>query len=128
MLHIVLPLTDEAVATGPNLCAFALHLSSFEFAIVNGLVGPSHLSFAFHIVIFELTFIESARVRKVVLAEPMELAINKVTFVVSTFELKPAFSGLFAFDEFAGKLNLIVIPRFRAVSMLLIVLPHAFVH
>jgi len=58
----------------------------------------------------------------------MELAVNEVSFVISTFKLKPAFPGLFAFDEFASKLNLIVIPWFRAVSMLLIVLPHSFIH
>ena len=58
----------------------------------------------------------------------MELAVNEVAFVVSTFKLKPAFPGLFAFDEFASKLNLIVIPRFGAVSMLLIVLPHTLIH
>ena len=128
VLYIVLPLADEAVAAGPELRAAALHLSSFEFAVVDGLVRPSHLSFAFHIVVFKLAFIESARVREVVLAESVELTVNEVTFVVSTFELKPAFPGLFALDEFASKLNLIVIPRFRAVSMLLIVLPHTFIH
>lgn len=128
MLYIVLPLAYEAVATSPDLCAATLHLSSFEFAIVYRLVGPRHLSFPFHIVVFKLAFIESARVCEIVLAKSMELAVNEVTFVVSTFELKPAFPGLFALDEFASKLNLIIIPRFRSVSVLLIVLPHTFIH
>lgn len=110
MLNIIFPLADESVSAGPDFGTSTFHLSSFEFAVVNGLVGPSHLSFALHIVVFKLALVEAASVRKIVLAESMELTIDEVTFVVSTFELKPAFPGLFAFDELASKLNLIVIP------------------
>jgi hypothetical protein len=40
----------------------------------------------------------------------VELPIDKVSFIVATFELKPALASLLALYEVAGKLDPIVVP------------------
>lgn len=128
VLNIVLPLSYKAITTGPNLGASSFHLSSFEFAIVNRLVRPRHFSFSFHIIVLELALIKTACISKVVLAESVELSVYEVSFVVSTFELESTLACLLAFYKLTGKLNLIIVPRLSSVAMLLIILPHSFVH
>lgn len=58
----------------------------------------------------------------------MELSVNEIAFIVSTFELKPALAGLLAFDEVASKLDLVIVPGFCTVAVLLVVLPVALIH
>ena len=128
VLHVIFPLSDEAIAAGPGLGSPSLHFTALELSFVHGLVGPHHLAFALHVVVLELALVEATRIGEVVLAHAMELTIDEVALVVPTFELEPALAGLLALDEVPGKLNLVVIPRLRTISVLLIILPHTFVH
>lgn len=128
MLYVVLPLSDKPITACPDLGTSSFHLSIFKFSVVYGLVRPSHLAFALHVVVLELAFVEAAGVGEVVLSEAMELTIDEISFVIASFELEPALSGLLAFDEVAGKLDFVVVPRLGAEAVLLIVLPLALVH
>lgn len=128
VLYVIFPLSDKSIAACPSLGTSSLHLSTFEFSFIDGLVRPHHLSFTLHVVVFELSFVKAARVSEVVLSDAMELTINEITFVVATFKLEPAFTGLLALDEVTCKLDLVIVPGFSTESMLLIVLPLAFVH
>lgn len=58
----------------------------------------------------------------------MELPIHEISLVVAALELETTLPCLFAFDEFAGELNLVIIPALGSVAMLLVILPLALIH
>ena len=58
----------------------------------------------------------------------MELPIHEVAFVIASFEFEAALASFFAFYEFASKLYFVVIPRLSTITMLLVILPLAFIH
>ena len=128
MLNIIFPLPDKSVSARPDLCASSFHFAVLKLSFVIRLIRPCHFTFALHVIEFEIAFIKPAGVREVVPADSMELTIYKIAFVVATFKFKFAFPGLLALHKVAGKLDLIVVPRFCSEAMLLIVLPLTFIH
>jgi len=128
MLYIVLPLSNKPIAACPDLSTSSFHLSAFEFAFIDGLVGPCHLAFALHIIVLKRALVESAGVSEVVLSEAMELTIDEIALVIASFELEPALTSLLALYKVAGKLDFVVVPGLSAEAMLLIILPLSLVH
>lgn len=92
VLKIIFPVANVPVSVGKVLCTFSVHFAGQEVTFVSRLIGPDQNSFAFHVIIFEFTFIQFARIGKVILTVSMKLAIYKIAFIVSSLEFKPAVS------------------------------------
>ena len=58
----------------------------------------------------------------------MELAINEIPLVVAAFKLESTIARLCAVHELACVLDLIIVPRFRAIAVLLVIEPLTLVH
>lgn len=128
MLEVVFPIANIPIAISKVLGAFTMHFSCLKITFIPRLIRPDHDTFAIHVVIFEFTLIELARISKVVLAVPVKLAVNKVSFIVAPLELKSAIARLFSFYELASILDFIIVPALAAVAMLLVIEPLPLVH
>ena len=58
----------------------------------------------------------------------MELTIQKVALVEATVKNKVTSTSLLPVHEITDELDLVIVPRLSALSMLLVILPFAFVH
>ena len=128
MLQVVLPLADVHVAACEDFGALAFHLTVLELSLVASLVGPDHDTLPLHVVVVELALIELARVRKVVLASAVELAVEEVAFIKTALELKPSLARLLSKHEGADEADLAKVPRLGTLTVLLVVLPLTVIH
>lgn len=58
----------------------------------------------------------------------MELAVEEVTLVEAAIKNEVTATSLFAVDEIANELDFVVVPRFGALPVLLVVNPLALIH
>lgn len=126
--HVVLEAANVLVAVRVRLEPFPLHFALPEVSFVSRIVGPDEHSLALHIVVVKFALVELARVSKEVLAEALELAVHKVSFVEPAIELKLASPCLLSFIEVTRVPNHIEVPALDSVPMLFVVHPISFVH
>merc|ERR1711935_385053 len=128
MLEIVSPHALVSVTVWPGLGSFTFHLSINEFTFVLGVVWPYHGTVSDDVVLVELSNVNFASVREIVLALTFKLAIFKFTLIVVSVELKSALSGLLGFFKVSIIPDRAVVPSLNTLTVVLIILPFSVVH
>ena len=125
---IVLESTNISVKVLVLSDSLALHSAILKFTIVSRSIREEHGSLPIHVVLNEIALINPTRFGKVVLALSVELAINEVTFVGATLELKLAFSCLLSHRKVTRVLHLSTFPSLHSMPILQVVRPFTLVH
>jgi len=110
MLFVLQPGTIVNVTIGIVSHTMAVGFSALELTFVSALVWVYHQTISFDLVLDELSLVDLARIGEVVFTLSMELSVNKVTLIGTSFELELALSGLLTLDEVSGILDLVIVP------------------
>lgn len=124
---VFVPLTVVHIAVGVALLTHAVHHSVLELANVLALVWPRHFAHTARLIFLELTFVDLAGVREIVLARAVEHAVDEFAGVCASFARECTLACFLAIDEVALVLYFIIVPIFSAFAVLLVLFPVALV-
>jgi len=128
MLKVVFPITYVSIAVCEVLRTLSMHFTSLKISFIPWFIWPDDNTFSIHVIIFEFSLVELARICEVILAITMELAINKVSLVISALKLEPAVAWFFAVYKLASIFDFIIVPALATIAMLLVIEPFSLIH
>lgn len=128
MSHVVLELTCAHVSVLVNSDTISVHFTIFEVTFIVRVISPRKFAISMHIVLKELTFVNLARLCKIVFTVTVELALYEITLIHVSIELEFALSCFLSIDEATCVYNLIVVPLLSSFAVICVILPFTLVH
>ena len=128
VLLVILELTLDPITIWIGSSTFSVSLSVSEITLVVSSIGPGHLTFSVHVVLNEFSFVDLSWLREVVLSLSVEFAVNELSLINVTIKLEFTFTSLLAINEVTSVNDLVVVPLFSTLSMILVIFPLTLIH